>query len=83
MSAYNPNPNEPYGTTGTTGGLGVSTPLISIEKQLCDKKLTHLDSPTPTPTAHPPALAQTPAAMTPTTTPTSTRPLLVPTNRTC
>jgi hypothetical protein len=33
MSAYNNN-NEPYGTTGTTGGLGVSTLLISIEKQL-------------------------------------------------
>jgi len=27
MSAYNNNPNEPYGTTGTTGGLGVSTHL--------------------------------------------------------
>jgi len=34
MSAYNNNPNEPYGTTGTTGGLGVSTQLVSFEKQL-------------------------------------------------
>jgi len=30
MSAY--DNNEPYGTTGTTGGLGVSTHLIPNEK---------------------------------------------------
>ena len=38
MSAY--NNNEPYGTTGTTGGLGVSTHLIYHEKQLCNQELT-------------------------------------------
>jgi hypothetical protein len=31
MSAYNNN-NDAYGTTGTTGGLGVSIHLFSIER---------------------------------------------------
>jgi hypothetical protein len=75
MSAYNNN-NDAYGTTGTTGGLGVSTHLISNEKYLSHRKLIELYSPTPTPTAHPPVWVRTPAATTPTTTPTSTRPLL-------
>jgi len=38
MSGY--NNNDTYGTSGTTGGLGVSKPIISIEEQLRDKKLT-------------------------------------------